>query len=108
MPGQKLFDSFQRVSSVPLPRYTNAHALAANTAETVTIPAWAGAVRVSVTVASYLKEGATATVPGDTTDGTASFLVSPEVPHYFLIRAGQSLSVISAATCIATFSFYEA
>src|SRR5690606_41968525 len=97
-----------RVVVVPLPRYTNALSLAANTAETITVPAWAGAVRVAVTVASYIKEGATATVPGDTTNGTASFLVPPEAPQFFLVRAAQSLSIISGSNCVATFSFYEA
>lgn len=93
---------FQSVFVTP-PDYVNAKALAASTAESETVPALAGKVRFNCTADFYVKIGGTATVPGDTTDGSASELN----PDGYSVVPGQVISVISASNCIITFSYYR-
>lgn len=83
-----------------------ARALAANTAETITVPAGAEYVVFAGTADFYAAygTGVTATVPGDTTDGSASEL-NPTMRN---IKGKRDISVISAATCIVTAAFYGA
>lgn len=79
-----------------------ARALAANTAESITIPADAKYVVLAGTVDFYARYGATAAVPTDTTDGTASEL-NPTMRY---IKGKTYISVIAAADCIVTAAFY--
>lgn len=90
--------------------YINARSLAANTAERVTIPTGYNFVVFSATANYYVKVGdgtVTATVPGDTTDGTASEL-NPLA--YLVNQEGTEthISIISPDNCIVTLAFYEA
>lgn len=88
---------------------TNAVSLAASTAENITIPADATHVAFSATSDFYMKFNATATVPGDTTDGTAAEL-NPTVRRLILGdgTAVTSISVIAPIACIVTAMFFKA
>jgi hypothetical protein len=83
----------------------NAVALAAATAESITVPATASIVRLVATLDSYVKFTGTATVPVDTVDGTASELMPAGKEQWYYIK-GLTISVISAGTPIVTASFY--
>lgn len=86
------------------PTYVNANSLAANVAESQTVPATANFVIFSATCAAfYMNPSTTATVPGDTTDGSASALN----PAAWWVNGVTTLSVIAPTTCIITFSFYK-
>jgi len=94
--------SIRELSCLPFSDSINALALAANTAETLSIPAGARFAVFSGTVDFYVKTGGTATVPGDTTDGSAAEL-NPTMRD---ITGASLISIISAATCIVTVAFY--
>lgn len=81
-----------------------ARSLAASTAESITVPTGAGIVLFSATGDFYANYTTTATVPGDTTDGSASEL-NPGVRK---VAAGATISVISPAACVITAAFYKA
>jgi hypothetical protein len=83
--------------------YVNARALAANTEESTTVPTGASLVRIKCTADFYCVVGATATVPGDTTDGSACELN----PTGYVVYPGQVIHVISAANAVITFSYYK-
>ena len=88
-------------------QYVLARALAANTEESITVPTNGRYVRLACTVNSYYSTTTTATVPGDTTDGTACELISAGGPvEWRYIGGVTTISVISAATCILTASFF--
>ena len=92
--------------------YILARALAANTAEDITVPAataptTARYVRLCGTVDFYYSTTTTATVPGDTTDGTACELIPAGKVEWLYISGVTTISVISAATCIVTASFFR-
>ena len=95
--------SIRELSCLPFSDSINAMALAANSAETLAIPPNATFVIFSGTADFYVKANATATVPTDTTDGSASEL-NPTMRD---LRGVSSLSVFSASTCIVTASFYD-
>lgn len=88
-----------------------ARLLAANTAESITVPG-SGAtaakyVCISATDDIFVSFTTTATVPGDTTDGTASLLLSKyKGEHWFYCANITTISVISAGTPIVTAAFY--
>ena len=94
--------------ALPFTDTINALSLAANTAETMTVPADAYYVAMSATADFYAKwtaAGSTAsvaTVPSDTTNG-ASAACNPTLRR---VSPGDSISVISPATCIVTFEFF--
>lgn len=88
----------------PFPVSVMARALAASTAETITPPAGSRFVIFSSNVDFYVNPYTTATVPGDTTDGTASEL-NPS-GYQFDPNILPDLSVISAAAGIITAAFY--
>lgn len=99
--------SVQDFFSLPPSTYVQARALAASTAETIIPPSWAKFVLFACTDNFYVNYTTTASVPGDTTDGSASEL-NPSMRR--LIRNGSaisSLSVISAGTPVCTASFYQ-
>lgn len=85
------------------PTFVNALSLAANVAESFTIPSGATRVVFSSTCNFYARVDATATVPGDTTDGTAAMLN----PSGWGLRDVTSISVIAPTTCVVTGAFYK-
>lgn len=88
-----------------MPTYVNARVLAANTAESFTVPTGAQFVSFASNCDFYANYTTTASVPGsDITDGSANEL-NPLVR--IVDGAVTSISVITAATsCIITTSFY--
>jgi hypothetical protein len=90
----------------PIPQSTMARVLAvASTAESITPPAGARRVIFSYTSNTFVNCYATATVPADTTDGTASELN----PSGYELNPNElpTISVISAvAGAIVTAAFY--
>lgn len=78
--------------------------LAADTAESITVPTGAGIVVLSATGDFYANWTTTATVPADVTDGSASEL-NPGVRK---VAAGATISVIAPAAARITASFYKA
>lgn len=92
--------------------YVLARALGAGVAEAITVPAASATtsgryVRLCGTVDFYYSTTTTATVPGDTTDGTACELVPAGKVEWLYISGVTTISVISAATCIVTASFFR-
>ena len=86
------------------PTYINARVLAANVAESFTVPT--GAVRVifGSNCVFYARTGGTAAVPAaDVTDGTGSF---PNPTGYGL-RDATTISVIAPTTCIVAAAFFK-
>lgn len=90
------------------PGYVDAKSLAANTAETFTVPNGARYVLFAGTADFYVNYSDTATVPGDTADGSASEL-NPAMRYIGNMEdqsAVASISVISAEACIVTASYW--
>lgn len=92
-------------SFLPFPSaYIDARVLAANVAESHTIPATATRVILSGTCNFYAKPGGTAAVPAaDVTDGTASDLN----PSGYTFSGQTAIGLIAAETCIVTLRFYS-
>jgi hypothetical protein len=94
-----------------VPLCNNAAVLAAATAENIAVPASdptaANFVRIAATDHIYVKFDGTATVPGDTTDGTASELIPLGTVAWYYVRGVANISVISAGTPVVTASFYQ-
>lgn len=87
----------------PLALYSDARVLAANTAETVTVPAAAAFAFFSCTEDFYAKRNGTAAVPSaDVADGTAAELN----PTARAVTPGDTISVISESAAILTVSWY--
>lgn len=88
----------------PAPAYVDARVLAANVAESQTVPTGANWVLFSSTCNFFAHPSATATVPAaDTTTGVASEL-NPAA--WKLTSSITTISVIASATCTVTMSFY--
>jgi hypothetical protein len=93
-----------------VPDYVDARVLAANTAESHTIPAGAKFVRLTGSVAFYARFGDTAAIPSaDITNGTSPILVSPNCcPATYRIPEGvTTIGVIASAICVITLEFFE-
>lgn len=94
------------------PAYVSARALAANVAETISVPANATKVRLAGTVDFFYAMGAagtTAVVPVDTDDGTSNELIKQQGSAEWRTCQGAAvISVITAAAGggIVTASFY--
>lgn len=89
----------------PLALYNDARVLAAGVAESVTVPAGASYAFFAGTADFYVRIGGTAAVPAaDVTDGTAPTLN----PTARAVTPGDTLSIVSAATCIVTISWHLA
>lgn len=87
----------------PLSAYNDARVLAANTAESVTVPAGASFALFAGTADFYVRTGGTAAVPAaDISDGTAPVLN----PTARAVTAGDTLSLVSASSCIVTISWH--
>jgi len=102
-------NDYRREFTLPFSDAVNAVVLAANTAELIPIPSGAKFVLLTGTVNFYADPTTTATVPADTTDGSASELALSTVP---VLRSlvgvnATGLSVISASICIVTAAFYS-
>lgn len=88
--------------SVPMSDSINGVVLAANIAESITIPSGAKYALFNATADFYAKYSGTAAVITDTTDGSGSELN----PTLRTINTGDTISVISGETCYVTVSFY--
>lgn len=93
----------------PIPASVMAVSLAAGVAKSFTLPVTTTGVPARYVIFSgtgnyYVNCYATATVPGDTTDGTGSELN----PSAYQITPGEpvTISVISAVACVVTAAFY--
>lgn len=95
-------------SSIRLvPTYVNARSLGAGVSETDTIPTGANFVLFGANCNFYAKRGATAAVPTDVTDGTASE-ANPQAWYIKLSLTGiTQISVIAEAACLVTLSYYQ-
>ena len=95
----------------PTPSSVMALSLAANVAKSFTLPSVTGGqpgaryVIFAATGNYYVNCYAAATVPGDTTDGTAAELN----PSGYQITPGEpmTISVISPVACVITAAFYQ-
>lgn len=89
--------------------FIDARVLAANTAESHTIPTGAKFVRVAADVAVYVRVGGTAAVPAaDVTDGSASELLTPNMPPMLLsLGSATAIGLIAGATAHVTLAFYK-
>ncbi len=86
------------------PNYIDARVLAANAAETHTVPAGAAFVIFSSDGDFYARPNTAAAVPGaDVTDGSASELN----PVIWDLAGVTSISLVAAAARIVTLSFYR-
>lgn len=81
----------------------NAKVLAANVAESETVPADAGMVFFSCTGNYYVNTRGTAVIPTDITNGSASELN----PVGYIVSAGETISVIAPAACTLTIAYYR-
>lgn len=104
------FDLADAPYNFPSADGVNALSLAANVAETLTIPAGAHLVKINGTADFYLKANAVATVPGDTVDGTAAELVKYNggTDTWRTLSGVTSLSLITPVVggAVVTASFY--
>lgn len=89
----------------PIPQSVMSRALAASVAEDITPPAGSSYVIFSCTGNFYVQPYATATVPADVTDGTASEL-NPS-GYEFNTNNLPTFSVIAPAACVITAAFYS-
>lgn len=85
------------------PGFVNAIALGVATAEDVNVPGPGLKVLFSSDGVFYVNTQVTATVPGDTTDGTASEMN----PTGYILGSITKFSLISPAACIVTMAFYQ-
>jgi hypothetical protein len=90
--------------AIPPSDTINAKVLAANVAETDTVPADAKCVLFSATGNFYCKINDTAAIPGaDVTDGSGSELN----PSGRIVAAADTISLIAPADCIVTLAYYS-
>lgn len=75
----------------------NARALAATTAESDTIPTGAKFVLITATDVLYYRVGGTATVPGDTTDGSAAELLPLQQSRMVSLEAARTTGSVTAS-----------
>jgi hypothetical protein len=74
----------------PVSDTINAHVLAASTAESDTIPAGAKYVVIKTTGPAFFRVGATASIPADTTDGSAAEYIDVSSPTTVLLPSAQT------------------
>lgn len=86
----------------PVSDTVNAHLLSASTPESDTIPTGAKYVIMTASTIAYFRVGATAGVPGDTTDGTASDTLPPGIPVARALYNAQTLGTINSGTATLT------
>ena len=93
------------LNSVTLPRYVDAFTLAANVAETYTVPSGIQFILISGDTGFYINTNGAAAVPADTTNGSASFYI-PSAAQ-FVVEAGDSFSVMATAISHVTIAGYS-
>lgn len=91
------------------PAYVSARALAANTAESITVPSGVSYVRIAATADIYYSFAAAAVVPVDADDGSSNELIKQQGDAEWrkIPPGATALSVISAAIAIVTASFFS-
>lgn len=92
----------------PLPLYVDSRVLAANTAETVTVPADADLVVITHDQpVMYARKGGTAAVPvADVSDGTSSFAIRGENPIARTVERSTTFTIVSGTNGVVTFEWY--
>lgn len=102
----KLSATSNRVrGALPFPRYIDALSFAAATAESWTVPSEVGYVVISSTVPFYFNFDATATVPADTADGSASGYVAQAVEG--IVESGKTISILPTGAGVVTIFCYK-
>lgn len=97
--------------AVPLPTYVDSRAIGAGAAETFTVPADGDFMVITANAGAtdiYVDRNKTAAVPGDLSDGTASFCIpisSP--PTRFQVDRGSTFSVFCVAAGVVTVAYYR-
>lgn len=101
---QTLSRSQLESGKTPLCTYVDVRVLAANTAETVTVPAGANCVFMSGNGIYYVRaDGSAATIAAaDITDGTGSSVS----PSFALVSPAQTFSIIAPAATIVSFEWF--
>lgn len=89
--------------SAPTSNDINGVLLAANVAESITIPSGSKFAMFNATADFYANYSTTAAVISDTTDGTGSELN----PTVRTLASGDTISVISGEVCRVTVAFYD-
>jgi len=89
--------------SIPAPYTINGAVLAANIAESITVPSGAKYALFNATADFYARYNGTAAVITDKSDGTGSELN----PTIRTLASGDTISVISGETCYVTVAFYD-
>lgn len=96
-------NSIRELGCLPFSDYINSRSLSASTAETFIVPEGARFVVFSGTADFYAKPNATASVPADVTDGSASELN----PTLRSVVGVSSVSVISESACVVSAAFFS-
>lgn len=94
--------AIRELSCLPPSDLVNALSLSGGVVESMKVPVDARYVVFSGTDNFYVAYDATATVPGDVTDGTASEL-NPTMRD---LKGVSSISIISPTSCVVTAAFY--
>lgn len=98
----KFPEAIRELACLPPSDSVMARSLSANTAESITVPSGARYVVFACGADFYANYTTTATVPGDTTDGSASEL-NPTMRD---VNGKTTISVISASNTVITAAFY--
>ena len=89
-----------------LPDWVDAKSLAANTAESYTVPAGVGFIVMTGSAAGFYINGqGTASAPADTSDGTASFWIPSSAE--FVVDTGDVISIMPLVTNTVTIACYS-
>ena len=91
--------------ALPFARYIDARAFAAATAEDWVVPANVDYVIFSSTVPFYFNIDATATVPADTSDGSASGYVASSAEG--IVESGKTFSLLPTGAGVITIYCYN-
>lgn len=96
--------SSQSTLTAPVPGYTDALVLLANSSQTQAIPAGSHFVVFSAGCNFFAAPGASASVPGaSTSDGSAP----QQNPQGWWLTGQTQITVVAASACIVTLSFYQ-
>jgi hypothetical protein len=104
VPTPRTWGNQQMLQLPKLTTWVDARVLAANVAETVTVPTGCDFMVLAGTAVYYVRNGGTAVIPvADVTDGTAPML-SPAARRTV---PGETFSIIAPATTIVTMECYQ-
>lgn len=94
-------------NSTQAPGYVDIRVLAANTAESHTVPTGAKYVLITVTGNTFINIGGTAAVAAaDVTNGTASLLMVNALPRLFELNGATAIGVIASAIQTVVLEFF--